>query len=138
MRGTFALIALVGCSSSMSNTGPNPMPDAPPPPHIDAGAPPDAPAAATVMGVTCPASPAKTITATDNTSAYNPATVMISVGQVVKFAMPSAHDVVPNTTMSDPGMNVGFGETKCLMFAHQGTFGFHCAPHGFTGTVVVQ
>ena len=44
----------------------------------------------------------------------------------------------PNTTMSDPGLNVGFGATKCLRFTAPGTFGFHCTPHGFAGTVTVN
>jgi plastocyanin len=40
--------------------------------------------------------------------------------------------------MSDTGLNVGFGETKCLKFTKQGAFGFHCQPHSFTGTVTVN
>jgi plastocyanin len=46
--------------------------------------------------------------------------------------------VTPDDTMSDPGLRVNYGETKCLMFTLKGTFGFHCVPHLFTGTVVVQ
>jgi plastocyanin len=94
------------------------------------------PPAATVIAVTCPATPAKTITATDGM--YSPSSVTITVGQVVRFSMPSSHNVAPNSTMSDPGLSVDFSETKCLMFTLKGTFGFHCIPHGFTGTVIVQ
>jgi plastocyanin len=132
------LVTLAACSNSTPGTGSNPRPDAPAPP-ADAASHPDAPAAAaTVMTVACPASPAKAISATDNVNAYVPSSVSISVGQVVKFTMPSAHDVVPDASMSDPGLNVDFAQTRCLMFTHPGTFGFHCAPHGFTGTVAVQ
>jgi plastocyanin len=67
-----------------------------------------------------------------------PSAVSIAVGQIVKFTMPGSHDVEPNRAMSDPGLSVGFGETKCLMFSRTGTFGFHCGPHQFIGTVVVQ
>jgi plastocyanin len=151
------LAALAACSSSTSNTDPNPTPDAPgstpsdaAPPRSDASPPIDAPQTdapqtdasippPTVVAVTCPATPAGAITALDsNNTAYIPSSVTITVGQIVKFTMPSSHDVEPNPTMSDPGLSVGFGQTKCLMFNHTGTFGFHCGPHQFTGTVVVQ
>jgi plastocyanin len=52
--------------------------------------------------------------------------------------MSTTHNVVPTTTMSDPGLNVPFGGTKCLMFTKPGTFKFKCAPHGFSGTVTVN
>jgi plastocyanin len=153
LRSTLVLLAaLAACSSSTSNTDPNPTPDAPGSPPSDAAPPPtdaapradaapDAPPPppATVVAVTCPATPAGAITALDsNDKAYIPSSVTITVGQIVKFTMPSSHDVEPNPTMSDPGLSVGFGQTKCLMFNHTGTFGFHCGPHQFTGTVVVQ
>lgn len=149
VRSTLVLLAaLAACTSSTSNTGPGPTPDAPGqapsdamPPRIDAApmidAPPPPPA--TVIAVACPATPAKAITANDNNdNTYMPSAVSIAIGQIVKFTMPSSHDVEPNRTMSDPGLSVGFGETKCLMFSRTGTFGFHCGPHQFTGTVVVQ
>jgi plastocyanin len=41
-------------------------------------------------------------------------------------------------TTSDSGLHVNFNETKCLKFTKQGTFGFHCGPHGFLGTITVQ
>lgn len=144
-----ALAALAACSSSTSSTGPDPNPDAPGSPpsdaaRSDAGAIDAAPIdgtlpAATVIAVTCPATPAKAITASDNNdNTYMPASVTINMGQIVRFTMPSSHDVEPNRTMSDPGLTVGFGETKCLMFSRTGNFGFHCGPHQFVGTVVVQ
>jgi len=90
------------------------------------------------MAVTCPATPAASISANDNMLVYTPSTASINVGQIVKFTMPSMHNVVPNATMSDPGLVVNFNTTTCLMFTHAGTFGFHCGPHGFMGTITVQ
>jgi plastocyanin len=119
------LITLAACSSSSSSNTP------------DAAKPIDAPPP-TVMEVTCPATPAASITAVDDTFAFMPSAVSINVGQVVKFTMPGTHNVVPNPTMSDPGLNVKLGATTCLMFTHAGMFGFHCEPHGFPGTVTVQ
>ena len=141
------LLALAACSST-PNTGPNPTPDAPgssmdaarndaSPPRPDAAidAPPPV---ATVLAVTCPATPAKTIVASNSQDIYVPSSVTITVSQVVKFTMPTDHNVTPDDTMSDPGLSVNYSETKCLMFTRAGTFGFHCVPHGFTGTVIVQ
>jgi plastocyanin len=142
------LLALAACSST-PNKDPNPTPDAPGPPPSDApraDAPPptidaaiDAPPpAATVIAVTCPATPAGAITADNRNDFYMPSSVTITVGQIVRFSMPTDHNVTPNDTMSDPGLSVNYSETKCLMFTLKGTFGFHCVPHLFTGTVVVQ
>jgi len=101
---------------------------------------PDAPAA-TVQMVTCPATPAATVMTSG--FMYAPVMTMITQGQIVQFVMPSSHDVVPghnaaDSTIADPGLTVGFGETKCLMFTQNGMYGFHCGPHHFDGTIVVQ
>ena len=104
---------------------------------VDAGpdAPPDAPT--DVRVVNCAgSSPAKTVTAEDNTDAYMPAATTITVNQVVQFEMPPTHNVVP--VASDPGLTVGFNQTKCLQFTATGTFNFKCAPHGFTGSITVN
>jgi len=109
------------------------------------GTPTDAPAgpkdaaAPSVTTVTCPATPGGTITAVNGTNAYSPTSVTVAVDGVVKFMMPSSHNVVagPNNTI-DTGVAVAFSATTCLKFSKAGTFGFHCGPHGFTGTVVVQ
>ncbi|MGE5186847.1 MAG: hypothetical protein ACM31C_32560 [Acidobacteriota bacterium] len=100
----------------------------------------DAPmqASQTVNQVTCPATPDATVTTTDATFAYSPNAVTINQNGIVKFTMSSIHDVVPNSTGSDPGLMVGFNTTACLQFTAKGTFGFHCMPHGFTGTVTVN
>lgn len=102
------------------------------PPPIDAPPP-------TVLAVTCPATPAQLITATTNVPyQYQPQAASIHVDDIVEFQMPSIHDVVPNATNSDSGLEVDFGETKCLQFTKAGTFGFHCSPHGFAGSVNVN
>ncbi len=123
-RFAIAALVLAACGGSDSKTP-------------DAGKTPDAAGAATVSAVTpCPATPDATVMTSG--FAYSPMATTINMGQVVKFVMPAEHNVVPNTTMSDPGLMVNFSETKCLRFTQTGTFGFHCAPHGFTGTVTVN
>lgn len=96
---------------------------------------------ASVQMVTCPATPAATVMTSG--FAYSPMSSTITQGQVVKFVMPSEHNVVPghvpsDSAIADSGLNVNFSETKCFMFTSAGTFGFHCGPHSFNGTVVVQ
>ena len=119
----FALCALVlaACGGSDSKTA-------------DAAAP-------TVMMVTCPATPDAVVTTSG--FMFSPETTTISQGQIVKFMPAIDHDVVPghnpaDSTIADPGLNVSFGATTCLMFTHTGMYGFHCMPHGFNGTIVVQ
>ena len=92
---------------------------------------------ATVMEVAC-ATPAATIITTDAVFAFQPQSVTINVGQQVKFTMSSEHDVESNTSGGDAGLFVDFNTTKCLVFTKAGTFHFHCGPHGFMGSVVVQ
>lgn len=98
----------------------------------------DAPATATVQTVDCATA---TVTATVMTSgnAYSPAATTIAVNQVVKFVMPSNHNVAPDSTGStDSGLNVDFGATGCLKFTAAGTFKFKCTLHGFSGTVTAN
>lgn len=119
------LITLAACSDSGSTP--------------DAAKPADA-TPASVVAATCPSGTVPTISATNgNDISFTPSSVTISIGQIVKFTMPSTHNVVPNPLANpDPGLKVNFNETKCLMFTKAGTFGFQCMPHGFGGTVVVQ
>ena len=125
VRASLVLLALAACSDSKNNKA-----DAP----KQADAQPT-----TVVAVTCPATPAATISTLDTQFAYMPTTQSISVGQVVKFSMSATHNVVPNTTnSSDPGLQVNFNETKCLMFTAPGTFHVHGAPHSFEGSVSVN
>ncbi len=96
---------------------------------------------ATVQMVTCPATPAATVTTSG--FMYSPMTTTITQGQIVKFMPAIDHNVVPghvpsDSTIADPGLNVSFGATTCLMFTQTGMYGFHCGPHMFNGTIVVQ
>jgi len=96
-------------------------------------------ASATVMAVDCTANPpAQTISEDDAMFNFIPTSVTINQNQDVKFVTSATHDVVPNATMSDPGISVAFNQTVCLKFTAKGTFKFHCGPHGFIGTVIVQ
>jgi len=88
--------------------------------------------------VTCPATPAATVTTSDGSNAYSPQMTTITQGQVVKFTMSSSHDVAPLNASSDPNLKVGFGQERCFMFTAAGTFPFKCTPHGFTGSITVN
>jgi plastocyanin len=128
----FALVLLGACGSDPANT------------TIDAAKAIDAPAAS-VVAVTCPATPAAEVTTAEANFSYSPAATTIMQGQIVRFTMSASHNVVPgrvdamsSTTKTDSGMNVGFNATKCLMFTQTGAYGYHCGPHMFNGTVTVQ
>lgn len=108
------------------------------------GTPVDAPPMAdaptgTVLTVTCPGTPDAMVGISAGGLAYDPMTQTVSLNAVVKFVMTATHDAKPNPlTTTDPGLTVGFGETKCLKFTAAGTFGFFCTAHGFSGTITVQ
>lgn len=94
-----------------------------------------------VRTITCPPGQMPTVTTTDNTMSaiYMPISTTISVGGIVKFMMPSMHDVAPNPLRTtDSGLVVDYGKTACLEFSKAGTFSFRCVAHGFVGTIVVQ
>ncbi len=92
-----------------------------------------------VMSVTCPTTADAMVTVNASGDAYTPKTQTVPVNAVVKFVMTATHDAKPNTqTTSDPGLSVGFGETKCLKFTAAGSYGFFCSAHGFNGTITVQ
>ena len=92
-----------------------------------------------VQTVTCPTTADATVTTTSTVDAYMPMTQTVPRNAVVKFTMAGTHDVAPNTIgTSDPGLVVGFGQTKCLKFTEAGTFGFFCSAHSFAGTITVQ
>ncbi len=69
---------------------------------------------------------------------FAPKDTTITVGQIIKFEMGSTHDVAPTSAMTDSGLRVGFGATKCLKFTAAGKFNYKCTPHGFTGSVQVN
>ena len=102
--------------------------------------PADAPgdAQAFVLTVTCDGTAKGPITT--NGFAFDPNTLTINVGEMVRFTMPVNHNVVPDPTaaLTDPGLRVDFNEDKCLQFTATGTFGYKCQPHGFKGSITVQ
>lgn len=94
-----------------------------------------------VLTVTCPSAVDANVMTTAAVDAYMPATQSVPKNAVVKFTMASIHDVNPNTAggaTTDPGLKVGFGETKCLKFTESGSYSFFCSAHGFSGTITVQ
>ena len=97
------------------------------------GDPPiDAPPSS-VMGVSCSGA---TIAAEVTTVgfAFDPAATTVPAGSVVRFTMPATHNAV-----SDDGLfRADFGTASCFRFTAAGTFGYHCEPHLFTGTITVQ
>lgn len=101
----------------------------------DGGSTPiDAPPTSSITSVTCAgATIAATVTAPG--FAFTPMSTTISAGEIVQFTMPGEH-----TATSDVAglFRVGGGATGCFRFAVAGTFPFHCEPHGFDGTIVVQ
>ncbi|MBA3539346.1 MAG: hypothetical protein H0T79_06930, partial [Deltaproteobacteria bacterium] len=97
---------------------------------------PDAPTA--VQVVTCPVG-GNTPTVVTGAGTYSPVSTAIAVNEIVKFTMPSIHNVVPDPAlMTDDGLNVGFNATRCLKFTVAGTYNFKCGPHQFKGNVVVN
>lgn len=138
MRVTIGLIlfCLVACGGDEGKT--NPAIDAPAAaidgPSVDAPTVPSD-AATAVQEVPCAGLPMHPVVTAPGV--YSPSDVTINVGEVVEFQMPSVHDVQPNATGSDPGIHVGFSQTRCKKFVAAGTYGFHCGPHQFTGTITV-
>jgi plastocyanin len=100
-----------------------PAPDAEPAP--DAGPP-------AVVQVNCPADPAVTVVTPG--FFYDPDEATIAAGDVVRFDPSTGHDV-----RSDTGLfTVPSGGDRCFRFDAVGTYPYHCTPHQFTGTIVVQ
>jgi plastocyanin len=92
----------------------------------------DAPAS-TVTKLTCAgASVAATVTAPG--FAFTPATSTITAGQIVKFTMPATHNAVSDSAL----FRADFNGDACFRFDTAGSYPFHCEPHLFTGTIVVQ
>ena len=109
----------------------------------DEGAKPDAPRPpdarpSTVMAVTCPATVADTITT--QLSSFDKPNVTITRDAIVKFVSTSDHPIGPlsDLSMSDPGIVVAEGQTKCLKFTAAGTFKFICTRHSYLGTITVN
>lgn len=131
-----SVLAACGSDSNPSIDAPRAI-DAPRPidaPMIDA-APPDA--LTLVQTVDCAGvTPAQTIVTSG--LSYSPNAVTINVNDIVEFQMTASHDVQPNATGSDPGIHVPFSADQCKKFTAAGTYGFHCGPHQFTGSITVN
>lgn len=111
-----AVVVLAACGSSDSS----PLPV-------------DAAVQTTVQTVDCATvSPAMAITTSG--MAYLPQTATIAVNGVVKWTMPTSHNVESTTA----GLAVDYGATKCLKFTVAGQYTYKCTAHGFTGTLTVQ
>ncbi len=101
-------------------------------------------AAITVKQVACPPM-APVISTMDAVFAFSPPSTTIAQGDTIQFLMSPDHavasseaDVVDPADRWDPGLVVGFGDTKCLEFTSAGTFRFHCQAYNFRGVVVVE
>lgn len=137
MRGLAVLLAVAACGDDGA-----PSIDAPPSgdaPVADASVvdtPTDAPS--TVVEIACPGMPAATIATVNDPPSFDPAMTSIQVGDIVQFTTGLTHNVVPSPNRpTDPGLMVGFNQTKCLQFTQPGMFHFICGPHRFTGSVTV-
>lgn len=94
----------------------------------------DAPGGAAATRVEC-ATVTPTVTVTAPGFAFEPENATIAVGQVVAFDMPATHSAVSDTA----GLfNATFNTTTCYRFDRAGTYPYHCDPHQFPGTIVVQ
>jgi len=144
MRSLVLLVAALAACGSDSNPSIDAPKGADAPRGIDAplvdarmidAAPPDA--LTLVQTVDCAGvTPAQSII-TVNLS-YSPSTATINVNDVVQFTTTASHDVQPNATGSDPGIHVPFSQIQCKKFTASGTYGFHCGPHNFTGSITVN
>lgn len=99
----------------------------------DGGSTPAIDAASSVTKVPCAGA---TVAATVTTVgfAYDPASTTVTTGQIVKFTMPGDHNAVSNSGL----FRADFNAETCLRFDAAGSFPFHCEPHNFAGTIVVQ
>jgi plastocyanin len=105
---------------------------------IDAPTGVDAPASK-VMEVTCPATTPVTFMTQD--TSFSPAMASITLGQIVKFiSTNSTHPIgpIPGDPLSDPGLRVPAGQTKCFNFLAKQTYKFQCTVHGYAGTLTVN
>lgn len=63
----------------------------------------------------------------------------IAVNDVVRFEMSPSHNAFSGPANAPDGLfSTGFNQTKCYQFTEAGTFPFHCTPHDFVATLMVQ
>jgi plastocyanin len=117
------------CGSEEDHPGHGEEPDA-----GEITVPDGAAASGPVVQVDC-AGATVAVTVTTPGFRYEPAEATISAGQIVRFDPASGHDVASDTA----GLfNVPFAGDRCFRFEQPGTFKYHCSPHDFRGTIVVQ
>ena len=115
MKSLAALVVVVAACGGDTKTPDAPVHDST---VVDTAPPIDAPPPTVFEVNPCPSNIAQLVTATANIPyQYQPSASAIHVNDVVQFMMPANHNVVPNAVMGDTGLNVGFGQTKCLQFS---------------------
>jgi len=87
----------------------------------------------TVHMVACTGTPPTIVTVGNS---FSPNAVTIAPGGLVHFQLDSIHNVV--STTAGQTFSLPFGADACLQFDVAGTFTFKCAPHNFSGSVMVQ
>ena len=120
------------------------VPDADPD-QPDATPPPDA-EPSSVVEVTCAgATIAVTVTAPGFDYAFAPDDgapadeYTIAVDDIVRFTMPGNHNAASGPPNAPDGQFLtDFAETKCFQFTEAGNYPFHCTPHDFAATLIVQ
>ncbi|MDQ3364683.1 MAG: cupredoxin domain-containing protein [Myxococcota bacterium] len=123
MRTLAAMLCLgVGCGGGEST---------PPPPD----AAPDAPTAAIVWLDPCPPTVDREITA--EATRFVPAMETATVGDVVKYTLATAHEIVPFPD-TDPALAVPAGATRCFRFTKPGTYRYYCKFDSFAGSLTVD
>lgn len=99
----------------------------------------DAPAAARVQKVNCPATVDVEITEivkpSGNEYDYSPNPAMIRAGGIARFKASAIH----STRSVEAGLfAIDFQQTECFKFNTKETHRFYCTAHGFTGSIIVQ
>jgi plastocyanin len=119
-----ALLIAVGCGSSSSSGGGDPIDAAP-----DSPTGPPVPAA---QAVDCPTVVAAEITTGNNEYLPNPRTV--KPGSIVRFTLGKDHTLRSNSNL----FFIDFGQTECVKFNTAGSYDYYCTAHSFIGKVIVQ
>jgi plastocyanin len=120
------------------------VPDADPD-QPDAMIPPDA-EPSSVVEVNCTGATIEvTVTAPGFAFAFTPSDGgaadqhTIAVNDIVRFQMPASHNAFSGAANAPDGLfATNFNQTKCYQFTEAGSFPFHCTPHDFVGTLIVQ
>jgi plastocyanin len=115
------------------------------PDQPDAMIPPDAEPSSVVEVACGGATIAVTVTAPGFAYVFAPSdggaadSHTIAVDDIVEFEMPAGHNAFSGGANAPDGQfSTDFGVTKCFQFTEVGTFPFHCTPHDFVGTLIVE